>query len=539
MTNMSEVVSMPPGWCLFPPERFENVTVMDLHAMVTELERDYQVRPPIGVDVLTPLALREWVRENASTAEVWKKHQQRGEQRLYSTFYTETQSGHVIPNTENIAEYLLKSHHIVSYEGGLYVYRDGVYERNNGFIEAQIQDILNKIGFQGRVITVTNEILHRLTYAEPAFDYPFNVDPDAFPVRNGILKIDWKTGEKKRLNHSPEFKNLYKLPVDYNRDADSAEIMRIFEEWVDVNDVEVLFQLPAQCLLQSKNEVYKKAYLFEGEHDAGKTTYYRLLLAFLGSSNVSDVGLDRICHNNFALASMEGKLANFHDELSNVPLRYAGPFKKLTGGINHHIERKNQQGYDGVITAVQAFTCNEPPNVSKAITDDAFWRRWEYIIFPNKFETDASFFSKIATDENLSAFLNKVIEVMIKIKLNGRLIRDSTPDANKERWIAATENLYDFFTKEVQSVKGEYIKISDFYEGYSKYCEEKAVYCDGKSRVSTLLRQLKVFSRQKKIGKKNVWIYQDIRWNETSTYKPSESEKDNDTTIDTFNGNAE
>ena len=79
-----------------------------------------------------------------------------------------------------------------------------------------------------------------------------------------------------------------------------------------------------------------------GEGQNGKSTFINLIKKFLGEKNVSNVPIQKLERDKFAVASLHGKLANLHSDLPKTALREASVFKQLTGGIVW-MERKNSK----------------------------------------------------------------------------------------------------------------------------------------------------------------------------------------------------
>lgn len=237
------------------------------------------------------------------------------------------------------------------------------------------------------------------------------------PVNNGIVKIDFERGVIDLIPFSHDYKFNYKLPIDYDPDADSTPMELILRQYMD--NVEVLYQIPAQALLQMLGfDPFKKCYLLHGKNDAGKSTYLELLYKTFGYDNKSDISLHDLNQekSRFKTAGLIGKLFNIHDDLSNIPLKDAGVIKNLTGSYSHDVEIKGIQAFRAHITAVHIFAYNQPSTFDREIEmDNGFWSRWVYVYFPNSFKRDPKFHSRIFTPKNLSGFFNGVLATVIKI----------------------------------------------------------------------------------------------------------------------------
>jgi len=167
-----------------------------------------------------------------------------------------------------------------------------------------------------------------------------------------------------------------------------------------------------------------------------------LMEHIVGSDGFCDISLDKI-NQRFQIAVLEGKLLNLHDDMGYFTLNDTGIFKTLTGRRQHDIERKGVQPYNATLNAVHVLTTNTPAKFDSRIkTDEAYWERWEFITFGNEYEMKGDFKEGIFTPENLTAFLNFVIDEMLKVGQNGKLSSETDWYETREKWMLAGNALY-------------------------------------------------------------------------------------------------
>ena len=219
-----------------------------------------------------------------------------------------------------------------------------------------------------------------------------------------------------------------------------------------------LIQIPAQSFMQAMGHgPYKRAYLIYGKKNSGKTTFFGLMERIVGHDGFCDISLDKI-NQRFKIASLEGKLLNLHDDMGYFTLNDTGTFKTLTGRRQHDIERKGVQPYTTTLNAVHVFTTNTPAKFDSRIkTDEAYWERWEFITFENEYGMKGDFKEEIFIPENLTAFMNVVIDEMLKIGQNGKLSSDPDWFETREKWMLAGNPLYyminELMTPEILDIK--------------------------------------------------------------------------------------
>lgn len=432
-----------------------------------------------------------------------------------------------------IAAYLTENNQVLSYAETLYVYRDGIYKLGEVELKAQAQAIIKALDYKGSITEATREIIHYLTYENPEPEYPFNEYGNIIPVENGLMKLDFDNGNIDLIPFNPEYKFNFKLPINYDPAADPEPLDKVVREYVDPDEIEgdngkgetikigysnvdLLYQIPAQAILQMVGAAtFKKAYILQGDAHAGKSSYLELLSRVFGKATISDVSLQTLVTDRFALADLEGKLLNCYDDLADIPLREGGIFKTLTGKYHHRIQRKGKQGYNATIKAVHVYTCNIPPTFSDSIANDtAFWERWEFINFTNLFEIDPYFYDRVFTPDNLAGFFNTIIETAMKIKKKGRLLIDSAAGEAREKWQSNADPLYKFiedqFAKE--STKTIYLDKTEFLHTYTRYCNDKKVD-HGKvpgtvTMFTKLLFKYEIMTKQIKLENgQQPWVY--------------------------------
>lgn len=406
-----------------------------------------------------------------------------------------------------IAEEIRQDMHIISVRQNLFYRDNGVYIPNHGQIEARIQVILSGMGYERSLVSAKREVLSYLADYEPYLEPPFNRHYGYLPVKNGILHIAEEGITL--LPYSDEYLFSYRLPVTYDRNADGERLKAIFSDWVDIENVPFLIQLPAQAIVQSWGDCFKLAYLFEGPKNAAKTTYFEFLAAFIGRGNFATSPLIDLLFNRYGKYDLLGKLINICDELSEIPLNNLGEFKKLTGGMDVRIERKHCDGYSTVLPAVHAFTCNRPPKCN--ITDDpAWWDRWVYIYFSNMFPVNPQWKRNFICNANLSAFLNLVVDSIREI-MSGKIHR-MDPEAVAMMWTSASDTVSKFVNTDCERNPDGEVSKDRFFNAYCSFCQslKPPRACIPKNTLTQQLSRMGITTSRPREGKKRVYAYKGI-----------------------------
>lgn len=382
-------------------------------------------------------------------------------------------------NFVKLSDHIKKIFNLITFKKNLYIYDKErcIYKPHSNEIETFVREEYVKHNIVGKLSTIERETMTHVHSMGNSDVYPFNSDPTTIPVRNCIVKIDYKNNTITSLPNGPEHLFTYRLNVVFDEKASREIPRKVLAQWVDEENINSLIQIPAQAIMQMQRCVpFKKAHLIQGEPNAGKSTFVSLLVKFFTTEYVTSIRLQQICVDRFVGGQLEGKLLNIYDDLEDVPLDTIDAFKTLTGICTHNVERKYCEGYVGRVTSVHVFTCNYPPEYPEKVKRDvAFWKRWEYIRFQNTYQVDTNFEARTFTDEFMSGFLNLILDAMLQMDKTGLLV-DSDVQTVMENWNINSDPLYDFlswgFTMG-NSIEN-YSKIK-LHNAYLDYCSKHQI----------------------------------------------------------------
>lgn len=410
------------------------------------------------------------------------------EYHLGSLMFECDDKGKLKPNLNNFAVTIATKFSPITYNNTLYVCDENfLYHENKGDVQSFIQALCEAAGYNQPLESLKRELVGRTRDSNVVQDYPFNKF-NGFPANNGVVVF----GETIELvPYSADMRFTRRIPVDYNPDADVSLADEILSQWIDMDnkvkvkmfgaEVEVardkvlLYQIPAQAILQSlpNRDPSKKAYLIMGESNGGKSTYIVLLSKlFNGHKNFSGVSLQTMGGRDaFWKQSLVGKLMNICDDLQAVPLDSTECLKQVTGLREHEVNPKGKDRHMAELTAVHVFTCNRPPEIRGiADTDDAFWGRWEYILFPSVFEKVDGWVEKNLTPELLKGFFLSVCRYAHYMAQNNCLIIRSEGADVKELWRTDSTPLKQFLDENTTpATANDYCYTEDMFNQLEKW----------------------------------------------------------------------
>lgn len=412
-------------------------------------------------------------------------------------------------NYDTLTTYLVKRFCTVGVGNNIFMYRNNMFTNNGSeyLMGKVVESILVSKGIADnkKIREIVGEIMARVTWRTYSDNFPFNYLGNEFiPLLNGVL---WRGSEYRLLPHSPAFGYTYCLPIKYDPNAECPKIEKFLSEIVDEENIPILYEIPASCLLQSPQ--YHHAYMLSGEGSNGKSTYLTLIERFLGKSNISNVSLQELCNDRFKASQLVGKLANIYADIPKYPIKYTGKFKMLTGGDRMTVEKKYKDPFEFTNTARLIFSANELPEVSDQTF--AFWRRWIVIEFPNKFPPNPDLIDELTTEEELSGFLNKVLFALTSIEIRG-VRRTDVIERSMEMWMKKANSVYAFVKDCIETnVAGFEIK-DVVYNSYINYCEENNLKAMPKNKFSMELHRFASASPgRRRIEGKLVYVYEGIK----------------------------
>lgn len=288
-------------------------------------------------------------------------------------------------------------------------------------------------------------------------------------LSNGTFEI---TSQKQILRPFDKSDFLtYQLPFSYNNKANAPRFKRFLNE--------VLPELELQNILAEylgyifvKNSVLKleKVLLLFGTGANGKSVLFEILMALLGSQNVTNFSLNRLTDDQGnSRAQLGNKLLNYSSEI-NGKLE-SSIFKQLVSGepVEARLLYKDSQ----IITdyARFMFNCNELPK--EVENTNAFFRR--FIILPFRItiptqNQDKELSKKIIKDE-LSGVFNWVLNGLTRLLRNkdfthSKIVEDEVLQYQKE-----SDSVLMFLEEEGYRISIHKTRpLKEVYFEYENYC---------------------------------------------------------------------
>jgi P4 family phage/plasmid primase-like protien len=388
----------------------------------------------------------------------------------------------------------------------LYYYdsKEGIYVKNGEWLIKQ-ESLKYNPGISSAIV---DQIIQHIIWGNYINRSGFNRDIQWLVCKNVVVNL--VTGEVKE--HSPDFMATVHIPHVYLYRTPHVslpnKILKFLHEVMDsAENVEKVLDFVAYCLWRALP--FHRWILFNGSGRNGKGVTTELITRFLGEDNVSNETLQRILVNNFATASLFGKMANIDADLSSEELKQTGTLKKLTGNDSIPGEYKFRQAFRFKNYAKLIFSANEIPRTPDE--SDAFFARLLIINFPNQYLADKAnpyLIDELATEEELSALLSLVLKRLPRVLKNG--ISNNSIQENYEKYIQSSDPIRLFVETAIEILEGDgnWVIKDELYDAYEWFCAKKNLPKESSETFSRRLRDMGFDYKSKSISgvKTRVWV---------------------------------
>ena len=391
--------------------------------------------------------------------------------KLSNKHYTVLSIENVIKLAENNHWGLCKNH------GFIYLY-NGTYwdEIDKETFQKFLGEAAERMGvplYSARYYKFRKELYEQFlgtAYLEPK---PTVVDKVLINLQNGTFEISPKKTQLRPFDRTDFI--TYQLPFEYDPKAKAP----IFEAYLN----KVLPERERQMILaeylgyvfikHGSNQLKEeKALILFGNGANGKSVFFEIVSALLGSENTSNYSLQSLTDiNGYFRAKLGNKLVNYASEI-NGKLESA-IFKQMVSG--EPVEARLPYGEPFIMKqyAKMIFNCNELPRDVEHT--NAYFRRFLIIPFDITIppeEQDKQLHSKIIENE-LSGVFNWVLEGLNRLLRQKRFTECEAVKQAVEDYKKQSDSVKMFMDEnEYENSPADYIKIKDLYPIYRMYCIE-------------------------------------------------------------------
>ena len=363
---------------------------------------------------------------------------------------------------DKFAKYLIQSDNIVKIGGKLHIYKDGIYQAGDEYIEeAMIKHIPNLSRSKRQEV---------LAYLELLVNKESGVaDANLIAFANGVLNIV----DESFSDFSPEYIITNKIPHNYFPDASSDLLDSVMKKLACQDEAvySLLYQSIGYCLYR-RNELRKSFFLL-GEKRNGKSTFLDMVGTLLGEENTSNLDLCEI-GDRFRTAELTGKLANIGDDINDEWISNTAIFKKVVSGDTVTVERKGKDPYKLRSFAKFFFSANSLPRLGRGKDSAAVLDRLVIIPFDAKFsKTDPDYDPfikyKLRDESVMEALIAKAVPALREVLADQEFTVCDKTKRNLEDFEKSNNPITEFFE---DMDEPDYLNepIKTVYQTYCTWC---------------------------------------------------------------------
>lgn len=317
-------------------------------------------------------------------------------------------------------------------------------------------------------------------------------------LENGTFEI---TPTKRSLRKSNRNDFLtHQLPFSYDPDAIAPLFKKYLDEVLpDADKQKVFAEYCGYIFVKPSVLKLEKLLILYGTGANGKSVFFEILNALLGSENFCSYSLQDLTNDNgYYRAKIGNKLVNYASEI-NGKLE-TDIFKQMASGEPISVRLPYGEPFNLTEYAKLIFNCNELPKDVEHT--NAFFRRFLILGFD----------FTIPEDQQDKELANKIIQCELSGVFNwilqglDRLLKQK----NFSKCLAI-ENARSDYEKQSDSVKmfiedfeyktsTDYIPITELYTEYKSYCIEDGFRPVNKSNFMKRLRHFKILVERKSFG---------------------------------------
>lgn len=328
-------------------------------------------------------------------------------------------------------------------------------------------DILNMIEqYTGKDVITPKErtiILNGLKQ-EGRKHIPKKIKPTWIQFRDKIFDIN--TGNNFQATSEYFVTNPIPWEMHNGNLEETPNMDRIFKEWVGKDNIRILYEILAYCLIP--DYPIHRLFCLIGAGLNGKSCFLRLLKKFIGEENITATELDTLLTSRFEVTRLFKKLVCIMGETNFEEISHTSIIKKLTGQDLIGYEYKNKTPFNDLNYAKILIATNSLPTTSDKTV--GFYRRWTIIDFPNTFSEEKDILADIPEEEYPCLAL-KCCSILHDLLIARKFTNEGTIEERTKKY-EDKSNFLEKFIKEfiIEDTEG-YITKADFYRQFSLWCK--------------------------------------------------------------------
>ena len=312
----------------------------------------------------------------------------------------------------------------------------------------------------------------------------FDSEPNLLTLENGILNL--RTMELKP--HTPLNLSKVLIPVNYHkpRTDNIEDNLQKTLYWKFLNSsftvdgklnqesLKTVLEIHASVFI--KKPIDERAFIMWGEGENGKSVLLDYISFMLGKDNISNIPLQELTADKFAVANLDGKHANIFSDLEKNEFKHTSKFRALASGESVYAQFKNKQGFDLHPFSSLIFSTNRFPKVY-GDNKQGFFRRWIIVKWQRNFENDPQRDSKLKqklleTKSDRDIVFSNLIHISKRLYDSNKFTYSKNWKENQKTWnenADPVKNFIETYTMEVENHSESKRVTHNFYK---EICDE-------------------------------------------------------------------
>lgn len=293
----------------------------------------------------------------------------------------------------------------------------------------------------------------------------------------------------------------HQLPFEYDPEATAPMFQQYLDEVLPDKDKQRVFaEYCGYIFIKPSVLKLEKMLILFGTGANGKSVFFEILNALLGTENISNYSLQSLTNENgYFRAKIGNKLVNYASEI-NGKLE-TDIFKQMASG--EPIEARLPYGDPFILTeyAKLIFNCNELPKDVEHT--NAYFRRFMIIGFDVTIpedRQDKQLPNKIIQNE-LSGVFNWILQGLDRVMGQKKFSKCEAVDNSRSDYEKQSDSVQLFITEmEYKPSTTDYILISELYPKYKTFCIEDGYRPVWKTKFIQRLNHNKIFVKRLNVG---------------------------------------
>jgi putative DNA primase/helicase len=385
--------------------------------------------------------------------------------------------------------------------GFIYLYNGSYWnEIDKESFQSFLGNVALKMGvdkFRGKIHTFKDELFKQFM-ADAYLPTPkTNKKNVLINLQNGTFEI---TPTKRTLRGFNRVDFLtHQLPFEYEPEATAPLFQKYLDEVLpDADKQKVFAEFCGYIFIKPSVLKLEKALILYGTGANGKSVFFEILNALLGTENISNYSLEKLTNEDKYRIKIGNKLVNYASEISGR--LEADIFKQMVSG--EPIEARSLYS-DPIIMndyAKLIFNCNELPKDVEHT--NAFFRRFLIIGFDVTIaeeNQDKQLPQKIINNE-LSGVFNWILQGLDRVLKQKNFSKCEAVENARTDYEKQSDSVKMFIEDFEYKTATDYTTISEIYLQYKSYCIEDGFRHVNKSNFMKRLRHFKIIVERKSIG---------------------------------------